>query len=477
MPNTTTRRSYARYTIVRSVLIFVILSILYWIVSQISLQLDVTRDKNYTLHAKSIDIVENLNSTLRIYYLEPKSKLSQPGIMQVHQLLKQIAKLNKKVLYEAFAVDERPLILSEFSINEQRIEPGSLLIQFDNKKRVIAPYQLLNYHISNRGAPVLVANNTEQLLISTILQFIYSKDHRILLPDNHGELSLKNIITTQKISLYQLLEQQGYQLVEGTLLTSNLENINSILLLAPSSDLTLEEYNILKNWLHDGKNIYLSINLQHTIPYQLERLLDLWDIEIKAQGVLEGNNNLRIAADSDQLSFFPTLNSHDINQLLIQENLKPIYRLPLRISPREFISKRIKHEVIAATTNQPLLISPSADGSLVFLSNDEFSSSAIPLALAVTLHDSEKNEGRLYLTSGDIAYLNRNYANELLFLQAVDWLHQQQTITIIPKNLYNAPMHKISVIQAKILGIFITFIIPSLLIIGGIAVFLQRKRG
>ncbi|NIZ40167.1 Gldg family protein [Entomospira entomophila] len=476
MRNNSYSRKYAQYSFIRSIVFIAAIITLVWFISLWNIQIDLTRDQRYTISLELNSLLQKLEMPLHIYYLVPDSLLTQDGIAQVHHLLRQVAEQHPSVEYSNFPPEERALFLSEFINREQRIETGSLILRTGSRYHMIDPFQLLNYQDFRSGALVLTANNTEQFIANTVAQFLDNRRIEIFTPNNHGELSLGNIMTSQNIPLDQLLSQQGYTISSGHLETSSLDHFSTILFLAPTSDISVSEYGLLQRWLADGKNIYLSLPFQRNLPFNLQKLLDNVGIIVENATVIELNENQRIASDSDQLAFLGTLNPHAITESLAKQNLRPIIRMPLKISLSSAHSQQLKQELIIASSPSTEFLRLNEESQQIeTLANPR--QEITPIALAITQSNSRASTARFYFISGDSSYLSHNYPNELLMQQALIWLHQQEYhITIPPKNLYTSPMRSITQRQAIALGILFTLFIPIVLLVSALLVYHTRRK-
>ncbi|NIZ19253.1 Gldg family protein [Entomospira culicis] len=472
--NRSDRRSFALYTTLRSLIIVGIALGFYALMALLNISIDATSTRRYSLDFASKELLGNLTEPLSLYYLVPANRMSREGVLQIDQLLQEVARTNSLISYQAFAMDEKPLLLATLLQPEDHIEPDSLIIQQGTQYRILTPHQLLSYHITSRGERYLIGNNTEQLLVDTLLQFNHKERYRILLVDNHAEIAPKNLQSSKGVSLQQLIEDQGYDIVTGSLLVESLEPIDTILFLSPSLDLSPQEIERLEEWQASGKRIYLSLPFQAEVPYYWQEFLQSWQIALQPSAVVEENPNFLLASDPDKLAFLATLHLHPITQAMQQQNLRPIMRLPRHIEILTTQDNTVKHEVVLSTSPQNGLLIPE-NQQVQYQSNPL--GQPRPLAIAIERENPNANPSQLYIISGDTTFLHYNYANEFLMLQAIDWLHQQvQSIQIPPKNLFNAPMHGITAKQAIPLAILIVIVIPLLLIFAGMTIYLHRKR-
>ncbi|NIZ47324.1 Gldg family protein [Entomospira nematocerorum] len=469
-------RKYAQYSFFRSIVFTIGIITVYWFISLWNIQIDLTKDQRYTISPELNNLLQQLDTTLQIYYLVPDNLLPQDGIAQVHHLLKQLSDQHPLIVYSNFSPEERTLFLSEFINGEQRIETGSLILRTESQYHMIDPFQLLNYQDFRAGALVLTANNTEQFIANTVAQFLDNRNIRIFLPINHGELTMSNIMTSQNVPLDQLLSQQGYSISSGHMETTPLDDFDTILFLAPTSDISAVEYAFLQSWLKQDKNIYISLPFQRTLPFHFQKLLENMGIIAENATIIELNENRRIASDSDQLAFLSTIQPHTITDPLSKQNLQPIIRMPLKLTLTSLYSQRVKHEpILLSSSSIEFLRINEKTKAIETLSNPRQETN--PIAIAVTQQNSETSAARFYFISGDSAYLSHNYSNELLMQQALIWLHQQSyNITIPPKNLYTAPMRNITQIQAIALGLLFSIFIPLLLLISALLVYITRRK-
>ena len=257
------------------------------------------------------------------------------------------------------------------------------------------------------------------------------------------------------------------------------EDAGALFINAPDTDFTQEEIDILAAYLENGGNLlYISQPPKKQAPEKLEALLATYGITSNPGIVLEGNGNYY--ALSTPYYLMPDMESHAITNPLIDGNYYCMLPVAQGLTVATDQPENVSATALLTTSSRAY---SKLAGYQLTTYEKEDGDIAGPFALAAqstkTLDDGLESRlvwiGSTGITDDD-ANARVSGGNQDLFLNALDWLcDQEQSVTIHAKTLGTNYL-TMSDATANILSIVVLAVIPGTLLALGIVLNVRRKR-
>lgn len=197
-------------------------------------QIDLTKNKKYSLSDQTKKVLQSLKSDIEIYYFYSV----QARNIQIEDTLKQYEKLSPKIKFQSIDADRNPGLAKRFNINKY----GTIAL---NRK--------------DNNAVERVDELTEQAITNALIRISKDEKKKIYFTKGHGEPSIeapqneKNGLSVIK----REIENENYQVSEIELFNSTgVPDDCSILVIAgPQVDLFDTEIKYIKKYINKGGNI------------------------------------------------------------------------------------------------------------------------------------------------------------------------------------------------------------------------------
>ena len=459
---------YGGYAAIITLAVITGLILLNLMAGQLSLQVDLTSSRLYSLSEQTIQMLENVNNPVRFYGLWKPGEENQ-DIMAVVNLY--LAK-NKNISLELRDPDRNPGFVARYDRERKGISRGSLIVEGEKGFRVISPNEMYDYSQSRSGGMSVTGVSIERRITSALLFAGTGTIPVVYEISGHGEIPLS------AMGFDAIMERENYELKTLNLLVAPVpQDASALILNSPRRDLAPAEAEKLLSYLRNGGRFIVMAD------YTIQELTNLNDVlssyGLKFEyGIVRETDPYYVAIDPR--TEWPDLTEHDITKPLMDKARTPVVLLEaMALSALE--ARRRNVEVTPLMTS-----SPSA-----FLRTDLDNTSeskipsdiAGPLILGAAVLDPswiQENESQARIVAigaGSLLPLATQGfdANRDVFMNSLTWLQDRpENITVRSKSLYLLPM-TLNVVHMIILGALFIFIIPVAFFVSGFVTWLKRR--
>lgn len=430
--------------------------------NKFNLSIDVTKNKTFSLTEESVNFIKNINKDIEIIILNKESDFSNQNeyFMQANTVLKRYSYESNKIHLSYIDVIKNPTYLQNNFPNEE-LNTNSIIVRCNSKYKIITANDIFDISYGYYGNHI-ASSKAEQELTSALV-YVTS--------ENQIKISfLKGYVEQDYSSFSELLKKNNYNVVETSMLTEDIpEDTNAIVIFGPERDYdskgTFKIENFLKN--NDKTLIYIANPKLNESP-NISNIVEKYGIKIKPGIIYETDtkkltssmNMFESICDYNDENFTKDLKSSDIPVLL------PACK-PLEATTTEDISLLLQFSKTSG------IMPINADKTFDFKANI---CGPIPCSIL------SKKENKNLLVIGSFVGLTNEYLsatsinNSSYFINLINKiLNKEDTgIVIEPKSFENEELG-VNAMQANLIGISYTIILPLIVASIGIIVFLKRK--
>jgi hypothetical protein len=428
---------------------------------------DVTLDKKYSISEQTKKYIStDLNTDIKIIVFKTVAQ----GEFQDYytNILNEYKNLSPKIKVEEFDPDKFPVLVKKYQIESE--EP-IIIVEAGNKYRKISVGEVYNEYFSSESASL------ETKLTGAINYVSMDSEKKGYIIKGHSGLGLSDLRT----AISRIEEDSGIEVEEVDLATKQSvpTDASLIILAGQRSDLSDDEREKIDKYLKaNGKMIVFLGRFDETPVAKFKNLsaiLKDYNIEIQDN----------IICESSESNFFAGRISFLIPNLEFDPITTPIIDSGLRFSMPETRSIKILSEKIDGLTVTSLAKTSDkswGETSLERASKDEGELTG-PLDIIVKAEKTgSENMSSRVIVYGNFLNIYDKYVQESgsagnveLFVTGTKWLvDNKETMNILPKSIKNENVSYTS--TQSIIIIITVLLIPVLFIIGGISVWVVRKK-
>lgn len=460
--------SYATFAAVIVIAIAIMANTLVAALPSAMTQLDMTSQSLYSLSDQTRRIVSSLDKDVNLYLLANEGSEDAA----ITRLLDRYEGLSDHIEVSYVDPTVRPTFLNDYELELNSLYANSVLVECGENFRLVSysdiyvtSYSYDDYSYYGYSTTTEFAGENA---LTNAIHYVSSEDlPKIYTLTGHGEGELADYVT-------EMLEQDNLQVESLSLLTldSIPEDADAIILHAPATDLSEDEATLLIDWLHSGGRMVLTT--EQVSAEKMPNLLKVtaaMGLTVENGLVVEGDSQMHLARYPHYL--LPDVTSHEITSAL--KNAGYYILTPMAQPLAE------TYDVGATVT---WLLSTSDDayvktaGLEATTTEKEEGDSEGPFDIAAA---SEVGEGRMvWFSSAEMLETHVDsmvsYANSNLFVNAVNWMcDQEESISIRSKSLDTETL-TVSSSQSNFWNIVLVGLVPIAFIALGVIVCIRRKR-
>ncbi|MCD8086952.1 MAG: GldG family protein [Clostridiales bacterium] len=277
-------------------------------------QLDISNTQIYSMSDTTKEYMEALDTDVELLVLASEDDTDT----RISTFLRKFAALSDHVTLTYKDPTEYPSLLTEYDCDADSImvlcdaTGNQTNVDFDDI--LVLDWYYYYYY----GTTSYSEFDGEGQLVSAIDQVVSDSSYTIYLTTNHGESSLGSEVT-------DLLTKSHFGTAEVSLLMEDLpEDCDVLLINQPTSDITSEELEIIRDYLASGGQVELILASQDFDHPNLDALMADYGLEM-VDGYV-GDESRYMAASQSYFVFFPELDtSSDAADGLSSDSLVLIY--------------------------------------------------------------------------------------------------------------------------------------------------------
>lgn len=466
-------------TIILVLILFVIFIGINILVQKLELiDIDVTKNKLYTISESSVNQIKNIKDEVKIYLIGFNENTS------LGDILKQYNRENEKISYETIEkIQDRVDIKNKYSITD---ETQLIIVEAKNQSKIILADELYTYdYTTYRQIDV-----SEEKITNAIVNLTLDQKPKIYFLTGHGEYGINIDMTMLKA----YLENETNDIENLDLLVKeNIPEDASLLVIAsPQKDLIESEVEKITNYINNGgKILWLNdpTGTKVDLP-NLQKILDLFGAKFDDGIVLEQDaNKMALSA--------PNCIIPNISYTTATKNIATDGGILLINASKITLADDETLENLNVTTNNILTTSETtlfrkelSNGSTGKIAGDEEGSFIIGTKLTKTIsnqNEENKKEAQMYLLANNLLvvdypitvgnstlYPMQFYNNKDYILNTIAELTEKEDLISIRKDT-GVITYTATEAQDRIIKIAITAF-PILIIIIGIVIWAMRRR-
>ncbi len=261
-------------------LVAIIVGINIWADSKNLAQIDVTKNKLYSLTDTSKDQLKSLDKEVMIYvygFTESDDLI---------QFLQQYNAFNKNIKNEIINESTNYDLVSKYGLGTY----SALIVTCGEKDKIIYP-ELEFSDYSSDGDEVSLA---EESITNAIIKVSTDDPVKVYFATGNGEYGRDNVSSLTSYLEYQVYEAEDLNLLTITEIPSDCD---ILAILAPESDISEEQAEMIKTYANNGGNLLVCALTPEDGEFtNLQKVLDLYGVKINKGLLYEGDSNRYLAS-------------------------------------------------------------------------------------------------------------------------------------------------------------------------------------
>ena len=434
-------------------------------------RVDITINKLYTLSEQTRKILESVDKNIRV-----TAFLGQNVSAQNQQRAKDILELYQRKT-EFVTVSYADPYIDQALANKYNIRvDGTIVFESDTRHEKVTTIE-------------------EQKFTSAILKITQEETKKIYFLVGHNEHEIEDFNNEGYSSVRTALENQNYAALSLSLLIEpDIPADCAVLVIAgPKSTLSRHELDVVSAYLaRDGKLLLMldpSLTSAADVNIGLVRLMKKWGITIENDLVIDKTQFIPLYGPSAPVPGFElheiTRSMRDLVAFLLTRSVTPNRQeSPVNLSVKSLA------KTIGGIQESWGETERDTDGTF---SSDLTYASGVdtppPVSIAVAVEEKVSSDNQDETTGsptrivvfGDSDFAANaalREANRDLFLATINWLTlEEDLIAIRPIDLEQQALRQMRVQDVRLVQITSVFLMPSIVFIGGLIVWWQRRKG
>lgn len=460
-------------TVILVLILFAIFIGINILVQKLDLQdIDVTKNKLFTLSETSINQAKNVNEEIKIYLIGFGEGNS------LEDLAKQYTKQNDKITYELIEdIQDRVDLKSKYGITD---ETQVIILETGAKSKILTVDDLYTYDYTTYTQ----IDVTEEKITNAIVDLTIVEKPKLYFLTGHNEYG----INTDMTMLKAYLENEVNQIETLDLLVTGKvpDDANLLVISSPQKDLLDTELEMITNYINNGGNI-LWMNdptfKGETLP-NFEKLSEMFGAKFE-DGIILEQDTSKMALQSPNYIIPNIASTKATKDIASDGGILLINATKITIENEEKLEElNVTSEEILTTGDTALFRKDATNTSTSKISSDEQGSFTIGAKLIKTINDKESV---MYVLSNNFfvvdypitigssrTYPIMFYNNKDYILNTIAELTNREDAISIRKDT-GVITYTATEAQDRIIKIVIS-VFPALIIIVGITIWLIRRR-
>ena len=281
-----------------------------------ALEADVTNNGAYSLNATTKEYLEYLDTPVTITVLKEESDFinmsddagTSAYSYQVNKLLKDMSVYkNIELKYMNVSAVSASTLSQQYPEVDWSSSNNLIIVESGDKHEILAAEDVFNYsaeYYSYYGMNVITDQCVEQSVLSSIQRITADELIKVAFSTGNGEfLNPESEHYSNFSQLKTLLEDNAYEVTTINLLTEKIsEDIDAIVMLCPSADITNEQSEAINTWLNNDGSfgkilLYVPFDLNVEIP-NTDLLLEQWGLAVDRGYIYEEDLTMAMSGSS-----------------------------------------------------------------------------------------------------------------------------------------------------------------------------------
>jgi ABC-2 type transport system permease protein len=459
---------YGGYAALLTLAVIAALILANLIAGQLSLQVDLTDNKLFSLSEQTLQVLETVKTPVRFYGLWKSGEESQ----EVTSVINLYLTKNHNISMEVIDPDRNPGFVNRYDRDRQGIQRGSLIVEGQKAFKLIAPADMYDISQTQSGSSSVTGVAIERRITSALLFAGTGVTPVIYEITGHGEYPIS------AYGMQDVVERENFTLKSLNLLVEAIpSDASALILLNPLRDLAASEAEKILDYLGRGGRLLIIANYQIRELSCLNEVLASYGLAF-TYGIVHETDPYYIAIDDS--TEWPDLSDHEITMPLMDKAKTPVV-LVEAMALSLLDTKRRSVEITPLMTSSPaaFLRTNLDENSDVKVASDI--SGPFMLGAAVKdpswIQDNEPQARIVAIGCGYLLYFAAMGfdANRDIFMNSLTWLEDRpETISVRSKSVFMLPL-RMNLVQIVVFGALFIFVIPAAFFISGLVVWLKRR--
>ncbi|MCI8352712.1 MAG: GldG family protein [Clostridia bacterium] len=442
------------------------------------IDIDVTKNKLYTISESTINQIKNIEDEVKIYLIGFDENTA------LNDLMKQYNRENEKIKYETIEkIQDRVDIKNKYSLAD---ETQVIIVEAKNQNKIILVDELYTYDYTTYSQ----IDVSEEKITNAIVNLTLEKKPKIYFLTGHGEYGINTDMTMLKAYLEnEINDLENLDL----LIKGSIPKDASLLVIAsPQKDILESEVEIITKYINNGGKILwlndptgTNLNLSN-----FQKILDLFGAKFDEGIILEQDaNKMALSAPN---CIIPNISyTNATKDIATDGGILLINSTKITLADDETLETlNVTAKNILTTGETAIFRKELSNGSNSKIAGDEEGSFIIGTKLTKIVNDENeenKKEAEMYLLANNLLvvdypitvgnstlYPMQFYNNKDYILNTIAELTEREDTISIRKDT-GLITYTATEAQHRIIKILI-MIFPMLIIIIGIVIWIVRRR-
>lgn len=444
--------------------------------------IDLTKEKFYSLSEESKNQIRNVDQEIEIYVFGYEENSS------VVDLIKQYARYKENIKYEVVSTETRQDIAQKYDVSSTDESSGTIVIANGDRKVKATATDFYSYDYNTYETVDL----TEQKLTNSILAVTLDNAPKIYFLTGHGEYTLKDYMTT----LNTKLQGEVNEVESLDLLVSNKipDDCQALVIVSPTTDFTDYETDIITGYINNGGDILWLSDYSNNGPLtNVNKILNMYGIDLDDSGIILEQDKSAMLMQTPNL-ILPNISSEsEITSPIVSGGKVLLFnsgKIDIK-SNEELENLGVEVTKLLTTTDSAIFRTDLSNSSTSPSSGEEAKEYVVGALASKTISNDDESEDAkksnliIYANaifaidypiqiSNQAAYAIDFYNNQDLILNSISYL-TERTDTITIRKTYTSVPYTATASQDIVVRLII-FIVPLVIIAIGIVVWVIRKR-
>lgn len=437
--------------------------------------IDLTKDKIFTLSETSKTIIHNINQDVEIILVKMDT-YSQSVVDFAYKYKKENDKIK---ITEVSNVTKYPELTAEYNLTENTYE---IIVRSGKEEKIISTSDLYTYDYSTGKEKDL----TEEAITNALLSVTTENKPKLYFVSGHND-NLEYYLTNFKKSL----EDEANTVESLDLLTTAKvpDDCSALVITTLNDDLkTVERDAILKYIKAGGKIIlFTDANVAKTNMPNFQKVLDEYGVSISEGIMIEQDTSKMLSGSPSAIIVTVNEGSSVTDKINMSMNACFINSGKINLADDEKMEKLgVTSEILATTSDKAFYRSDLSISTTSKVSGDEEGKAVVGALLTKKIDDDKTSKlivysNNVFITNMQVAinsqyyiYAYELYNNQDLALNSISYLTGREDTILIRKDT-EVSTYTVTEKQ-QIIILTIIFAVPVLIVIAGIIIWQVRRR-
>lgn len=432
-------------------------------------QEDLTANQLYSISSQSKVLLSSLKEDVKIYWVVASGEEDE----YVEKLLHNYEDYSSRVTVIKKDPDLNPDFTNSYT--DETVYNNSIIVECGEKYRYIS-YENM-YEMSSSSYYSMYSTSDKfagESLITSAISYCTTEELPVIhVLEGHGETEFSDSFT-------EALERDNLETETISLLNyeSVPEDVECILIHAPSTDISLEEKDMLIDFLENGGRVLIiSGTSEESELTNLNAVAEYYGISVQ-EGVVIDSSTDHYVFNSPVL-LMPDMNSSEITDPLISDN----YHVIMPVSKALDLSSASEDVTVTSLLESSDESYLKEEGYDITTYEKEEGDIEGPLTLAALITKEVEDDNQMQLVwIASAELLEESYnsyssdANEDFVLNALEMMcEKDDSISVRSKSLTNEYL-TVSTSDASLIKVVTIGVVPAIYLLIGIIVVIRRKR-